>query len=213
VRFQAASSLVEVDAGRAYTPLVQALGDEDAEVIGAAALGLGAIGDRRAAGHLSRFLDHPRDETRFDAAYGLARLSDARAVAPLASFLEHPQHAWDAIEGLEMTGSPAAAAALAPLLERRFVARRLRLRAAGALLALDADHRLAGRARQLIVTGLGAWRLEHRALAVVLAGQVGQTWALAPLRALRQSRRGRFLREEIDEALAQLTALCQATSA
>jgi HEAT repeat protein len=233
VRFQAATSLAEIDAARAAGPLLTALADSDGEVVGAVAVALGAIGERRAVAPLAALLDSwSRPETRFDIAYALADLGDARAVDTLGGFADHKQLGWDAIEALEKLGTGLGAAAepgadatpdpgaeidvdairsaaadyLVPLLARRFLDPMRRLRAAGALLALDPDHAGVDSARKLILAGLGARKREQVGLAVELLGRVGGDWARAPLTQLRGRRAGKPFHEEIDEVLARLGA-------
>jgi HEAT repeat protein len=211
LRFQAATSLAEIDPDRASEPLMQALSDADGEVVAAAALSLGAIGEARARDRLAELLDAwkaPR--TRFDIAYALADLDDERAIDVLAGFVEERGMAWDAIEALERSGMPRAADPLRPLLARVLLDRTVKLRAAAAVVALlpgdDAD---AGRARAVLLAGLGTRKLQHRGLAVQLLGAVGGSWATRPLSELRQRRAGRPLGEEIDTALAEIARRAQ----
>jgi len=100
----------------------------------------------------------------------------------------------------------AAADYLVPLLARRFLDPMRKLRAAGALLALDPDHPGVDSARKLILAGLGARKREQVGLAVELLGRVGGDWARAPLTQLRGRRAGKPFHEEIDEVLARLGA-------
>lgn len=202
LRFQAATSLAEIDPDAAYEPLVAALSDGDDEVVSAAALALGSLGDRRAAGHLAGKLDHRRPQTRFDVAYALAQLGDGRGAAMLRERLADDALAWDAIEALERIGDPSAADALAPLAERRFIIKPLHVRAAGALLALAPGHGSAAAARNLITTGLRHRRVDVAGVAVDMAGRIDEPWAAEALRAVRDTRRGRRLADEIDAALA-----------
>src|SRR5690606_38965356 len=154
--------------------------DDDPEVLGAIALGLGEIGDAAAIDALMRHLDYPADQTRFDVAYAVASLGDARAIEPLREFVARDDFAWPANEALEATGDPAAIDAIEPALSQR--AHRLtRVRAAAALLALDADHELA---RATLLGALRAWRVQLRALAVESLRRVGGRWAIEPLREL-----------------------------
>jgi HEAT repeat protein len=219
VRFQAATSLAEIDAGRAAGPLLAALEDSDGEVVGAVAVALGAIGEARAIEPLAALVDRwSRPETRFDIAYALADLGDARALDPLGGFADHKQLGWDAIEALEKLGTSLPAAAdtgalrsaaadyLVPLLARRFLDPMRKLRAAGALLALDPDHPGADGARKVLLAGLGARKREQVGLAIELLARAGGAWARAPLAALRGRRAGKPFHEEIDEALARLGA-------
>jgi HEAT repeat protein len=207
LRFQAATSLCEIDPARAYDHLVTALDDQDGEVLSAIALGLATIGDPRAAGHLVRLLGHDRPQTRFDAAYALAELGDARGAEVLASFVHDRNVGWPAIEALERIGSAHALATLAQLLPWRLLRPpHLRVRAAAAVLALDAGGDAAPRARQVLIGALRSRRLDVRGLAVDRLGAVGGAWAIGPLDALARSRRGRPLRDEIADALVRVRA-------
>lgn len=207
LRFQAATSLAEIDHERAAEPLVAALEDKDGEVVAAAALALGATGARHAADRLAALLEtwtNPR--TRFDIAYALADLGDERAIDTLAGFVDDKDMAWDAIEALERTATPRAAESLEPLMQRRLLSPQIKLRAAAAMLRLTPERQDAGPARQALIAGLGARKLEHRGLAVQLLGTVGGAWAQAPLHELRERWAGRRLTDEIDAALTQIQA-------
>jgi HEAT repeat protein len=202
LRFQAATSLCEIDPERAFEVLCGALRSEaDGEVVCAIALALGEIGDPRAADALAGALDHSVDQTRFDVAYALASLGDARAVAVLAAFAAHKALTWPAIEGLENTADASAVDALAPLLMRRRTPRLYKVRAAAAILALDPDGAAARNARATLTAALRSWRFEVRALAVESLRRVGGDWSRAPLQALRASAWGRRLQDEITDAL------------
>ena len=212
VRFQAATSLAEIDPDRAVPHLIAALSDDDGEVVGAAALALGSVGDASALEPLADQLeqwDDPR--ARFDIAYALAELGDARSVPVLADFVRDRDVAWDAIEALERTGHSDAIAPLATLVGERRTTPRLALRAAAAVLhlAAGADEQPAepvAAARKSLLAGVRARKLDHRGLAVSLLGAVGSDWAVSELRALRGRRAGRKLLEEIDAALEQIEA-------
>lgn|GEM_PF-1733001 len=215
LRFQAATSLVEINRERAAAHLVKALGDSDPEVLSAVALGLGELGSHSALGERSReatdglahLLTHASEQTRFDAAYALAALGDDRAVDVLASFVEHKGFGWPAIDALHGLGSAAAAPALGQVLRRHLtVARHVKIRAAAALLAVAPQSPDAERARQEIAGGLRAFRVEARAVAAQSLGEVGGRWALAPLRQARSSLRGRPVRDQIDQAIARIEA-------
>lgn len=210
LRFQAATSLVEIDPEVAYDPLVAALADEDGEVLSAVALGLGAIGDPRAVGHLAPLLDHPRATTRFDAAYSLVQLGDGRGQEVLVAALRSPEHQWDAIEALERLGDPTAVEPLALLAmagRRPDVAH---IRAASAVLALAPAGLHAATARARLEAGLQARKLEVAALALESIERRGadpalREWARGALTAGRATRRGRRLGDEIDRALSALS--------
>ncbi|HUH00664.1 MAG TPA: HEAT repeat domain-containing protein [Kofleriaceae bacterium] len=210
LRFQAATSLVEIDAEAAYEPLVAALADEDGEVLGAVALGLGAIGDARAIGHLAPLVEHHRSGTRIDAAYALVQLGDGRGRDVLVAALRDPDQAWDAIEALEKLGDPGA---LDPLIELATAGRIPdvpQVRAASAVLALDPAGPHAAAARGRLEAGLQARKLEVAALALESIERRSEapmlaTWARDALIAGRATRRGRRLGAEIDRALAALS--------
>ena len=208
LRFQAASSLVEVNQEAAYAPLMEALDDTDGEVLGAIALALGAIGNAACADRLAELLDHNSGQTRLDAAAALAELGDIRATEILAAALPLADGGWDAVTALESLGSPSRR----PLAE--FVAgsagsTRVRIRAAGALLALqDADSEgdgpgLVG-AQRLLCDGLRSRKLELRGLCLQELEAVGGAWSLGPLEQLRRSFRGRNMRDETDEAMSSI---------
>jgi HEAT repeat protein len=201
LRFQAATSLVEIDPAAAYDPLVAALTDADPEVLSAVALGLGQIGDGRAAGHLAELLDHDSKKVRFDAAYALSQLGDRRATSELSSHAADRELGWDAIEALARLGDPKAVPALAKAWATPRTPRPVRLRAAAAVLTIDPQGDEVEAARRVLEGGLRAWKLEHRGLVVELLGKVGDEWAKDQLRALRDRRAGKKLREEIDHAL------------
>ncbi len=202
LRFQAATSLVEVDSERAYEPLLTALQDEDSEVLGAAALALGAIGNEQAAPHLVPLLTHERIETRFDVAYALTQLGHDTGVSVLAECALHKDLGWDAIEALELAGTPDAADALVPVMAAQRLPPQFPLRAAAALLAIDPAHSGAETARAVLKTGLTSRKQDLRGLTVQLLDTVGGSWAVEPLTALRARRAGRKLASEIDTALA-----------
>ena len=204
LRFQAASSLVEVDLEAAYQPLLDALAEEtDAEVIGAIALSLGAIGNRACADQLADLLEHHTATTRMDAAYALAQLSDPRALEQLAAALPDADGGWDAAMALEELGE-LATDALGDFLAGSKGAPRVRIRAAGALLSLSPAHRRSDAARHILCEALRNRKLELRGLALQELSKVGGPWALAPLRALQRSFRGRSMSDEIAEVLAAL---------
>ncbi len=207
VRYQAARSLVEIDPERAAAPLLASLANqEDPEIVGALALGVGEIGDRANADAIAVHLESPRDETRFEVAYSLALLGDGRGLEILASALDGKQTAWDAIDGLERIATERAADALASVQNLRRVAPEIPLRAAGALVAIAADHEGADDARKFLLASLSAWKHHLRALAIAELGRVGGPWAFAELNRLRSRRRGALLREEIDDALEAITS-------
>ena len=207
LRFQAATSLVEIDSARAKKPLLAALSDDDQEVLSAVALGLGSIGDDSVCDAIAPLLDSSRRETRFDAAYALARLGDGRGVDTLIEFLSEPKMAWDAVEALEVLGSPEAAAGLLGVLHDRRASRQLGIRAAGALLAIDPRAEGHERAETELVSALAVWwKLDVRGLAIDQLARVGGAWAVTPLRRLAARRSGRLLLDAIAGALDAIEA-------
>ncbi len=206
LRFQAATSLCELDPERAVTPLLRALADEDPEVVSAVALALGACGHGLAIEPLVAALSTAPADARPDIAYALARLGDARGVPCLIACLQNERLAWDAIEGLEMTGEASAAVPLAGLLANPRLPREQRLRAAGALLALDPESPHADAARADLLRGLRAFAHHVRALAVAELARAGGPWALAGLSELSRRRAGRHLREEITTAVDRISS-------
>jgi len=209
LRFQAATSLAEIDPSSAREPLLAALDDDDAEVLAAAAIALGAIGEQRARERLVALIPEHGPKTAFDLAYALADLGDARAASTLATYLGDDTFAWDAIVSLEKLGAAEAGGAeaarlLAEVLEGPTASPAMRARAAAAVLRLRPSPADGELARRALIEGLRARKLEHRALAVELLGEVGGTWAREPLERLRQKWFSRALREEIDDALARL---------
>jgi HEAT repeat protein len=207
LRFQAATSIAEVDPERAREPLLRALAvEKDGEVLAALALALAAVGEQRAREPLAALLHYPKAHTRFDIAYGLARLGDGRATPVLLTFLADGEHTWDAIEGLELCGDPRAVEPLAALLQRRFAPREYKLRAAAALLHSGADGELSLRARAELLRGLSAWKYHLRALSVELLGRAGGAWAVPALREAAASRRCNRLGDEIAATVARIEA-------
>lgn len=205
LRFQAATSLVEIDAERARAALLEALDDDDDEVLGAVALGLGAIDDPSVCDRLAPLLENQRRDTRFDAAYALARLGDGRGIPVLVQYLIEPKGAWDAVEALEVLASEDAATGLLEVWNDRKSSRQLRIRAAGALLAIDPEGVGHERARSELTSALaGWWKLEIRGLAIEQLARVGGPWAITPLERLATRRSGKILCDAIDEAIAEI---------
>ncbi|MBT8496007.1 MAG: HEAT repeat domain-containing protein [Deltaproteobacteria bacterium] len=205
LRFQAVTSLAEVDSDAAREPLLAILDrDDDAEVIAAAAIALGAIGEKRAADKLAAMIPDHGARVVFDLGYALADLGDPRAAEVLADYARSAELGWDAITALEKLGSPEAEAALRQALPENRGNPALPLRAAAALLRADPGEEVAGEARATLLGGLKARRIDHRGLTIELLGEVGGSWAVAPLEDLRRRWTSRRLRSEIDEALSHL---------
>ena len=204
LRFQAATSLVEVDAEAAYPLLVATLGEEDdAEVLGAIALSLGAIGNAECANAIAALLDHSASQTRLDAAYALAQLSDPRASQTLAAFLADADLGWDAVIALETLGADSLPHFEA-FLERPAGEDRVRIRAAGAQLTLGKGTHASAQA--CLIDGLRSRKVELRGLALQELAKCAGDWAKPALLTLHKSFRGRRMRDEIDSVLAQIEA-------
>ncbi len=203
LRFQAATSLCEIDRVAAYGPLVASLADADPQVLAAVALALGATEDGRAAGHLARLLEHADRGVTFDAAYALAQLGDRRGRTRLYAALGDRDRAWDAIEVLEQNDDRDAIAPLARCLVDKALTPELGVRAAAALLALDASH---AAAQAFLIAALDHRKLPVRGLAVEQLGRIGGAWADAPLVRLAGRWRGRELTDAIAAARAAIAA-------
>jgi len=201
LRFQAATSLAEIDPARAFDLVVAALADKDNEVVGAAALSVGAIAkaldDKRAAAlpALTAKLDHANPGTRFDVAYALAELGDPAGRTALAAALNDIDRAWDAVSAL---GELKATDDLAKALAAREAPMEARVLAAGKLLALGVDSEPA---RALLLEGLTVRKVNVRGLAIEQLAEVGGEWAKEPLQKLARSGKGTDLLEPIAGAL------------
>ncbi len=206
LRFQAATSLVEIDPVAAYAPLVAAADDPDPQVVAAVALALGGTGDARAPGLIARLLEHADAGVRFDAAYALAQLDDRRGAAALREGLTDRNRDWDAVLALEKLGDASAAPALAEVLTRRSATPEVQARAAGAVLALDPDGPAAARARAHLLEAVGHRRITVRGVAVDELAKVGGPWAIPALTQLAGRRRGRDLADPIAAAIAAINA-------
>lgn len=206
LRFQAATSLAEIDPVRAFDLEIAALDDRDGEVIGAAALSVGAIAKNdatkrpAAVAALTARLDHSNPGTRFDVAYALAELGDPAGRTALAGALRDVDRAWDAVSALgelEATDELAKAVAIkdAPL--------EARVLAAGKLLALGVDSEPA---RALLLEALAVRKVHVRGLAVEQLAEVGGAWATQPLDKLARSGKGTELLEPIANAMRAIAA-------
>ncbi|HTR54382.1 MAG TPA: HEAT repeat domain-containing protein [Kofleriaceae bacterium] len=201
LRFQAATSLAEVDPARAFAPLIAALADSDPQVVGAAALAVGAIAVElpehadRARDVLRPLVEHGDAGTRFDVAYALAELREPAGRAVLAGSITDEARAWDAVTAL---GWLAARDELARAAFGKKVPHEAAVLAAGKLLALDPSHEPARRA---LVEALRARKVNVRALAVEQLGDAGGAWAKPALDKLAGSSKGAELRDPIAAAL------------
>lgn len=172
------------------------------------AYALADLGDARAVDVLGGFVDDGR--VGWDAIDALERLGarlSARTHPDDRPVSEQPPGD-EVLLGQEHADADAvccaAAGYMAPLLRRRSLDPMLVLRAAAAILALDADNPAAESARDRLLAGLSARKREHRGLAIDLLARVGGRWAVAPLERLRGRRAGKPFREELGEALARL---------
>jgi HEAT repeat protein len=209
LRFQAATSLAEIDPKRSFDAIVAALRDQDPQVVGAAALALGAIPaaaddadgalKTRARTALVEELDHPSEAARFDVAYALAELGDAAGRNVLVRALPDLDRAWDAVTALATLGTPADAEALGKALTDRRVPPEATVLAAGSILKLANGPSDA--ARRVLLAGLVARKTHVRGLAVEQLAEVGGEWAVAALEKLARSGKGGELLEPIAGAL------------
>ena len=207
LRFQAATSLVEIDADKAYPILIAALDDEgDGEVIGAIALALGAIGNADAVDPLRPKLDGIGQQGRFDIAYAFAQLGAEEAVTLLTPFADDKQYGWDALSALELVGDAKAAEVAAKVITSGRAVPIVELRATQCVLKSDANEGQRTSAKRALVGGLRHKKHEEKALAVELLGELGGAWAKAPLEQFASKWAGRKLREEAQEALAQIAS-------
>ena len=208
LRFQAASSLAEVDPKRAFEHLVAALHDKDPQVVGSAALGLGAIPAAidspehaiRAKTALLEQLDQPSVVARFDVAYALAELGDPTGKPVLVAALPDADRAWDAVMALANLKD---IEALAKALGDRSVTPEATVLAAGSILRLQGDHQVA---RRVLLAGLAAKKMHVRGLAVEQLTEVGGAWAIDPLEKLAKSGKGDEILEAIAQALTEIKA-------
>lgn len=199
LRYQAATSLAEIDPARALEPVLAALEDADPQVVGAAALAAGAIGEReraRVIAALTAKLTHADAGARFDAAYALAELKDASGRAVLAAMVSDAERAWDAATALGWLGADAADELRAAIANKK-MPQEAQVLAAGRLLAIGPD--AAG--QKLLLDALTARKTHVRGLAVEQLGEVGGAWAKGPLERLARSGKGGEILESIAAAL------------
>ncbi|MBV8757538.1 MAG: HEAT repeat domain-containing protein [Deltaproteobacteria bacterium] len=187
LRYQAATSLAEIDPARALEPVLAALGDADPQVVGAAALSVGAIGERdreRCIAALMTKLDHTDPGARFEVAYALAELNDPAGKASLAAMVTDPGRAWDAVTAL---GWIAAEAELRAAVTNRKVPPEAQLLAAGCLLGVAPDD---AAAQKLLIDALTSRKPHLRGLAIEQLGETGGPWAKQPLERLARAGKG-----------------------
>jgi HEAT repeat protein len=203
LRFQAATSLAEIDPVRSFEHVLAALGDKDPQVVGAAALSVGAIASELgepercavARSALNAQLAHGDPGARFDLAYALADLDDASGKAELSRAVTDEGRAWDAVTALgRLSAAPELAEAVA---NKRTPAEAATL-AAGRLIALEPDHLAA---RKLLIDSLTSRKVHVRGIAIEQLTLVGGAWAMRPLEQLARSGKGADLIEPIANAL------------
>ena len=202
LRYQAATSLAEIDPARALDPALAALEDKDAQVAGAAALALGAIGERdraRVVAALTAKLEHAEAGVRFEVAYALAELRDPAGRPHLSAAITDGERAWDAITAL---GWLRAADELRQAVVAKKMPQEAQVLAAGRLLAVESDPV----AQKLLLDALSARKVHVRGLAVEQLGEVGGAWAQGPLERLARSGKGGELLEAIATALRAIAA-------
>lgn len=200
LRFQAATSLAEIDPLRAFDLEVAALADRDPEVVGAAALSVGAIaavhGERKAdaLAALTGKLDHDHSGARFEVAYALAELGDAGGTKILADAIPDPERSWDAVTALgRLRAEPELMAALA----HKKTTDEARTLAAGRLVAIGESPK----ARKTLTDALMHRKVHVRGIALEQLAEVGGAWARPALDKLAASIKGSELAEPIGTAL------------
>lgn len=197
VRFQAATSLVQVNPKAAKGPLRRALKDEDPEVRGAAIAALGDLGDPKSANAVARLLDDPEKGIRMEAAVTLSRLGDGRGTGLLATALSDRKQCYLAAEHLYLRPDPEARAALEVALGRWLTPALLKVWAAGALHKLGHEG-----AREQLLELLVSRRSMVKGLAIEVLGELAEPWAHDALRQLAAGPGGDRWKEEVEEALA-----------
>jgi HEAT repeat protein len=197
LRFQAATSLAEIDPARALEPTLAALDDKDPQVVGAAALALGAIGERERARVLTALtakLSHADANVRFEVAYALAELHDPAGKTELSAMVTDNDHAWDAVTAL---GWLRASDELRRAIGAKKMPQEPQVLAAGRLLAVESDPE----AQKLLLEALTNRKVHVRGLAVEQLGEIGGSWAKGPLERLARSSKGGEVLEAIANAL------------
>jgi len=195
-RFQAATSLAQVDPAAAQEPLRRALADDDREGRASAASALGDLGDRSAASALRPLLDDPFPAVQLEAAVALARLGDRGGSAVLAVQLGESESALIAAEHLFRCPDPSAAPALRRALGRWLTPPLVKVWAAAALARLGEEE-----GKRHLLRQLGARRQTARGLAIQVLGELGEPWARQALEELAASPAGQGWQEEISAAL------------
>jgi HEAT repeat protein len=206
LRYQAATSIAEIDPERAFEPVMAALEDRDPQVIGAAALSVGAIAKTdpakktRAVNALTTALGHSNAGTKFDAAYALAELGDDSGRQVLTKSFADEERAWDAVTALVELKAKDELAQAAAHKKTQWEARVL---AAGKLLELDATQEFA---RAVLIEALSHRKPNVRGLAIEQLILIGGPWAKAPLEKLARSGKGEDFHSLIEGALTAIEA-------
>lgn len=206
LRFQAATSLAEIDPVKSFPHVLRALDDKDPQVVGAAALSVGAIaaeaGDaamrEQARLALAARLDHADAGARFDVAYALADLDDAAGTKILAGSLKDEARAWDAVTALARI--KALPELIGAALDKKTPVEAQTL-AAGRVLATQPDHQSS---QKVLIDALTARKVHVRGIAIEQLTEVGGAWAKPPLEKLARSGKGADLQEPIANALTRI---------
>jgi HEAT repeat protein len=204
LRFQAATSLAEIDPKRAFEPLLAAIGDSDAQVVGAAALSLGAVAKQdterkeTATRALLAKAEHADPSAKFDIAYALAELGSDAGRATLAAACTDEDRAWDAVNAL---AELRAVDELTRIVANKKAAAEARTLAAGKLLAFGVTDTSA---QSVLLESLASRKGHVRGIAVEQLAEVGGPWARAPLEKLARSGKSVELLDAIAAALRQI---------
>ena len=198
VRFQATTSLVQVNPAKAPGYLRKALKDPDPEVRASAAAALGDLEQVKSANALAALLSDPVGPVQLEAAVSLARLGDSRGGEILILALDRKGSRHLAAEMLFRCPDPAARPHLQRLLRGWLVPASLKVWAAGALVRLgDGDALL----QQRLSMALSRRNAMVRGLAIEVLGQLEPPWAREMLMAFAASRAGADWSEELEDAL------------
>ncbi|MFT3700287.1 MAG: HEAT repeat domain-containing protein [Kofleriaceae bacterium] len=207
LRFQAATSLAEIDPLKSFPHVMKALDDKDPQVVGAAALSVGAIaseaGDpalkEQARLALAPKLDHADAGAKFDVAYALADLDDAAGTKILAGALKDEARAWDAVTALARL--KAIPELIGAALDKKTPVEAQTL-AAGRVLATQRDHQSS---QKVLIDALTARKVHVRGIAIEQLADIGGPWAKEPLEKLSRSGKGSELLEPIANALKSIS--------
>ncbi|HEY0250085.1 MAG TPA: HEAT repeat domain-containing protein [Kofleriaceae bacterium] len=203
LRFQAATSLAEIDPLRSFPEILKALDDKDPQVVGAAALSIGAIASEandpslreQARLALAPRLDHEDAGAKFDLAYALADLDDATGTKILAASLTDEARAWDAVTALARLKALPELIGAAVNKKTPSEAQTL---AAGRVLVSERGHQSA---QKVLIDALTNRKIHVRGIAIGQLAEVGGAWAKVPLEKLARSTKGEDFGESIENAL------------